>query len=100
MGVRCEARLTDGSRQCLAFAVTGCRTCVSHGSGTRAAIEAGRQRAELARESLKLGRRFARELRKLEERRQRDPDGLRAETLAWLYEIREAKAGKGSPGVA
>jgi heterodisulfide reductase subunit B len=71
--VRCQARLTDGSRQCQAWAVTGCRTCVSHGSGTRAAIEAGEYRAWRDRIDRWFRRRFAEAMAKLdEENRQRD----------------------------
>lgn len=63
----CQAHRSDG-QPCGAWAVTGCRTCRAHGSGTRAAIEAGKIRAEIAIAELKMARKIARGLRALDER--------------------------------
>jgi hypothetical protein len=83
-GRRCTALLTDRSRQCRNFAVTGGRTCRSHGSGTRAAIEAGQRRYEREKARWAFIRGLQAELRALDERRECDPDGFQAKVLSWL----------------
>jgi len=87
--VRCHAhRSTDGA-PCLAWAIRGGYCCSAH-SGRLPQV---RQRAEYRLWRVRLEtwfrRRFGEAMAELAERRERDPDGWRAEILDMLDQVRE-----------
>lgn len=85
---RCRAHSSQTGLPCRAWAVTGCPTCVAHGSGTRKAKAAGLARVEITRVRARAAQELAKGLAADVARWQADPQAQRADGLAVLREIR------------